>query len=220
MDEPMSEDNARDARFVAEKDAETGMTHVALVYVEALMGAAQSAGAVDAIAQELDSLVEDVFKAVPKFEQVLQSAFVSHDEKEELLDKTLKGKASPTMLNFLKVLAKHERLDLLRSIHREFRDEYERWRGRVPITVTTAAPIEPTELEALAKSLDAFVQGDAVVDWKVDPELVGGMVVRVGDTLYDASVATQLKNVRQQMIDRSANEIQSRRDRFRNPTGN
>ena len=54
----------------------------------------------------------------------------------------------------------------------------------------------------------------------IDPELIGGVVVRVGDTVYDGSVATNLKQLRQQMINRSVHEIQSRRDRFRYPGGN
>ncbi len=54
----------------------------------------------------------------------------------------------------------------------------------------------------------------------VDPELIGGAVLRVGDTVHDGSIANQLEKLRQQMIDRSVHEIQSRRDRFRDPAGN
>ena len=53
----------------------------------------------------------------------------------------------------------------------------------------------------------------------VRPELIGGLVMRVGDTVYDGSISTRLNKLRQQMIDRSVHEIQSRRDRFRSPEG-
>ena len=55
---------------------------------------------------------------------------------------------------------------------------------------------------------------------KVDPELIGGAVVRIGDTVYDGSVAGQLERLESQMINRSVHEIQSRRDRFRHSGGN
>ena len=73
------------------------------------------------------------------------------------------------------------------------------------------------QLDALAVALRAATGGEPVIERITDAGLIGGIVVRVGDTIYDASVAAQLETVRQQMIDRSAHEIQSRRDRFRDP---
>jgi len=70
------------------------------------------------------------------------------------------------------------------------------------------------------KQVSKTLGGTPVLHERVDPAVIGGVVVRVGDTIYDASVARQLETMRQQMIDRSAHEIQSRRDRFRYPAGN
>ncbi len=64
-----------------------------------------------------------------------------------------------------------------------------------------------------------MLEGEPVLDERVDPGVIGGIVVRIGDTVYDGSIANQLENLRQQIIDRSAHEIQSRRDRFRSPAG-
>ena len=72
----------------------------------------------------------------------------------------------------------------------------------------------------IAESLRGKLGGEPVFEQETDPSLIGGAVLRVGDTVYDGSIANQLQNLRQQMIDRSAHEIQSRRDRFRNPAGN
>ena len=74
--------------------------------------------------------------------------------------------------------------------------------------------------EKLTAELRELVHGEPDIRTCVDPETIGGIIVRVGDTLFDASIATQLKNVRQQMIDRSAHEIQSRRNSFSNTEGN
>jgi F-type H+-transporting ATPase subunit delta len=66
----------------------------------------------------------------------------------------------------------------------------------------------------------AKLGGEPVFRLRVDPALVAGAVVRIGDTVYDGSIANQLNVLRQQMMDRSAHEIQSRRDRFRHSAGN
>ena len=69
-------------------------------------------------------------------------------------------------------------------------------------------------------SLRRILGGEPQVHPTVDPSLIGGVVLRVGDTVYDGSVARQLDQVREQMINRSGHEIQSRRDRFRHSGGN
>ena len=64
------------------------------------------------------------------------------------------------------------------------------------------------------------LDGEPIVEQQVDPALIGGAVLRVGDIIYDGSIANQLQNLRQHISARSAHEIQSRRDRFRNSAGN
>ena len=130
------------------------------------------------------------------------------------------AQASPVFLNFLKVVSAHGRLDCLRAIHRQAHRLYDRMRGRVRVQVSTATPLGADVAQRVAHGLRGLLDGEPVLDQLIDPDLIGGVVVRVGDTVYDASVATQLQNVRQQMIDRTAHEIQSRRDRFRYPAGN
>jgi F-type H+-transporting ATPase subunit delta len=90
----------------------------------------------------------------------------------------------------------------------------------VPVELITATPVSDAEAAAIAKTLGGVIRGEPVVRRRVDAALIGGAVVRVGDTVYDGSIARQLDNVRQKMIDRSAHEIQSRRNSFRDPAGN
>ncbi len=210
----------RDAEFSAQFHADVAVERIADVYAEALLGAADAAGRTESLLQEFDSLVADVLDRFRPFEQVLNSGLISHEEKIAVLDRTLASRASSLLLDFLKVLSRHGRLDCLRAVHRRFHAAYDRARGRVPVRVTTAAAISDQLVAQIAQRLGTAVAGQPVLEHRVDPQLIGGAVVRVGDTVYDGSIATQLENVRQQMIDRSAHEIQSRRDRFRNSAGN
>lgn len=208
---------ARDAMTASAIMADVGVEHIAGIYAEAFLGAAQKAGRAQELIEEFDSLVADVLNAFPDFERVLASGLISHDDKSALLDRTLGTQASPILLNFLKVVARHGRLDILRPIHRAVHQQYERMLGRVRVQVTTATPLDEALAGRVTQSLRSVVEGEPLLERTVDPSILGGIVVRVGDTVYDGSIANQLKTLRQQMVDRSAHEIQSRRDRFRYP---
>ena len=217
----MSNDRAeRDSQAAAEMAPDVGAEHVGAVYAEALLGAAETAGQTEAVLDELDDLVAGVLDPFPQLEHLLASGLVSPDEKAGILDRVLGGRASPTMLTFLKVVSRHGRLDFLRAIHGQARGLYERMRGRVLVRVTTAAPVDDALAERIVKAVRPLLDGEPLLERAIDRSLIGGIVVRVGDTVYDGSIAAQLRIVRQQMIDRSAHEIQSRRDRFRYPAGN
>jgi F-type H+-transporting ATPase subunit delta len=214
----MSQDSqARQARLVAQLDANVGMQHLGSVYADALLRAAENAGQTEAILAELDDFVREVLNVVPDFERILSSQLVSHEEKVGLLDRTIGSRASPMLLNFLKVVSRHGRLDILRAIRRQAHELYDKLRGNKRVRLSTATPIDDALAQQIAASLSGIVGGQPILERVVDPELIGGIVVRVGDTVYDASIANQLQTLRQQMIHRSAHEIQSRRDRFRSP---
>ncbi len=211
---------AEHARTAAQIEADVGVEHIADVYAKALLGAAESAGFTRAVLEEFNSLISDVLGRFPRLERILASTLVSSEEKVGVIERLFGGRASPTFVNFLKVVARHGRLDCLRVIHRRLGVLYDELRGRVRVTVATAAPVNDALATRIAESLRSVLGAEPVVDQAVDPELIGGVVIRVDDTVYDGSIANQLQIVRQQMIDRSVHEIQSRRDRFSYPAGN
>ena len=193
---------------------------MAKIYAQAFLGAAEKSGQTDALVVELSSLVRDVLSHSGEFEAVLASALVSADEKSALLDRVFASRVSPLLLDFLKVISRHGRLDVLRAIDREVEKLHDQLRGRVRVRVETATPLDDGLAHRLAGSLGHLLGGQPELENAVDPRLIGGVVLRVGDTVYDGSVARQLAQVRQQMINRSVHEIQSRRDRVRHPGGN
>ncbi len=214
----MSQDpQARHAHLAARLDADVGKQHVAAVYAEALLKASEQAGQTDAILAEFDAFLGEVLNVFPDFESILSSRLVMHEEKEGLLDRAMGSQASPMFLSFLKVLSRHQRLDLVRAVRRQAHERLNKIRGRVPVQLATATPIDGAFAERIARSLAPLVGGLPELERVVDARLIGGIVVRVGDKVYDASIANQLHKLRQQMMERSAHEIQSRRDRFRSP---
>jgi F-type H+-transporting ATPase subunit delta len=177
---------------------------VAKVYADALLGAADQRDQTDRVLEELGSLVEDVFRADPQLDAFFASGAISRKPKAEAIRRAFGGKTSDVFLNFLLVLNDHQRLDLLRGIlqaARELRDERA---GRLPVLVTSAAPLPDDQREQLRHDLRARYNKEPVLTLRVDPALLGGLVVRVGDWLYDASVRARLENIRKQLIERGS----------------
>jgi F-type H+-transporting ATPase subunit delta len=192
---------------------------IAAVYAKALIGAAENAGTTDAAVGEFDA-VAAALERFPKLEAIFASALIGPEEKLPMLDRLFGTKVSPLVLNFLKVLARHGRLEIVRPIRAEVQKLYDALRGRVRVELRTATPIADGLSQKIETSLRRLVGGQPQVEPAVDPAVIGGIVLRVGDTIYDGSVARQLNQVREQMITRSIHEIQSRRDRFRHSGGN
>lgn len=209
----------QDARYVASLDADETRERLAEIYAKALIGAAKEMGAsYKELWEEYDSFI-DVCNAFPALEKILVSAMTPTEEKKRILDEICDS-ASPVFSNFLKVLARRERFYMLRYIRLSCRELDKIRRGSVPIQITTATSLSEETKNSLTANLRKLVGGEPEFSVTVDPETIGGIIVRVGDVVYDASIATQLNKVRQEMINRSAHEIQNRRDCFRNPEGN
>jgi F-type H+-transporting ATPase subunit delta len=207
------------AKPASSKAVNVGAQRVASIYAKAFVGAAENAGQTDALVDEVDS-VAAALDQFPRIESVLGSALISHEEKIQILDRIFGSRLSPMTLDFLKVLSAHGRLDVVGAVRQEVKKLHDELRGRVRVELHTATPLEDGLSRKLEDSIRGILGAEPQVERSVDAALIGGIVLRVGDTVYDGSVARQLHQVREQMINRSIHEIQSRRDRFRHSGGN
>jgi F-type H+-transporting ATPase subunit delta len=198
----------------------TEISGVALTYARALLGAAKTAGNVESVAEEFSAFISQVWDRVPNLAGVLRSGLVSSDDKASVLTKAIGGQLSNTLNNFLMVVANHDRLGALPQIEQGLRQLIDAERGVVRVNVSTATALEGDQVSKLQSQLQQVLGGIPILDNTIDPTIIGGFVLRVGDKVYDASLSTQLEQLRQQMITRSIHEIQSRRDRFCITEGN
>ena len=120
-------------------------------------------------------------------------------------------------MNFLLVLNDHDRLDALRSIAASIHTLNEKRTGKVRVHVRSALPLASDQQDALRQELRTAFGREPLLETSVDPDLLGGLTVQVGDVLYDASIRTRLEQMRTQLIERSSHAIQSQRDRFSSP---
>jgi F-type H+-transporting ATPase subunit delta len=187
---------------------------LARVYAKAFMDVAATSKNADDLVQELKSLVAEVLNRFPKLEEVFKSSLVSSEQKEELLGRVFGNAASVQVLNFLKVLARHGRLELLRPIVREAEKLHTERSGLADIHVRVAASLDDSLLKDLETRLQKMLGKQPNLDVMVDPSLIAGIVVRVGDRVYDGSVYTQLEHARQSMVDRATEQIETAPNKF------
>jgi F-type H+-transporting ATPase subunit delta len=187
--------------------------HVGKVYAEALFRAAEGANQTGEVLEELAALL-GIFRKDPGLELFLSSAAIGQHRKEEAIRKAFTGRASEVLTNFLLVLNNHGRLDSLRAITEAYRTLSDRKTGHVIIRVRSAVPLTDEERSRLCDDVRAVRKLQPVLQETVDPSLLGGMIVYVGDWVYDASVRTRLLEIRNHLIEESSHAIQSGRDRF------
>lgn len=183
-------------------------------YAEALLGASEATGGAEAVLGELDELIEDVWRGQPAFARILASASVPQADKDRMLVEVFEGRALPVVVNFLRVLNRHGRLGLLPSVVRQARAAWDRRMNRVPVRVRTAVPLDEGQQQALRETLGRLTGGTPVMSLEVDPALLGGLVVQVGDDLYDGSLRTRLRTMRRRLVEEKRHEIQRHRDLF------
>lgn len=200
------------ARHVTVMDDEA--RQVARVYAEALYRAASEEGTAETVVQELEALSGGVFREDPGIEAFFMSPAVAKDRKTELIRKAFEGKASATLAGFLGVLAEHERLGLVRPIVEAFRTLVDRKHQRVAVQVVSAVPLTDQERGRIAEGIREAAGFEAILHESIDPALLGGLVVRVRDWVYDASVRTRLETIKNQLIERSSHAVERGRDRF------
>jgi len=192
---------------------------VAKTYADAFLNAAAGVG-IEAALEEFASLLEDVLGKYPDFEAVLLSGIVTRDEKIGLIDRVIAPFGSELFTNFLRVLAKHDRLELLPLILQESQLGHEARTGRRRVQVTSAQPLSATAQQKIQERLTQSLPFQPIVEAKTDSALLGGLVIQVGDTVFDGSLRTRLKQLRNRLRERSLHEIQSGRDRFSHSEGN
>jgi F-type H+-transporting ATPase subunit delta len=189
---------------------------VARVYADGFLNSIPAGQVAEAL-DEFRSFVNDVVAKERDFARILDSGMVSHDKKLALIDRVVAGRASELFTNFLRVLARHDRLNLLSLILAQSEIEQERRSGEKRVQVISAQPLSDEALGRIRERLAQSLPFTPIVESAVDPSLLGGLRIRVGDTVYDGSLRARLKQLRHRVRERSLHEIQSGRNRFSHP---
>lgn len=169
-------------------------------YARALFDVAQQESDITKVRQDLDAVVSTVSEHA-ELAQVLASRRLPETVRRNIITSVGErlGVAAPVG-KLLGLLAERRRLDLLPEIAEVYEQRLLAHQNIVQAEVATAAPLSPDAAEALEASLTAATGKKVSMRVSVDPSLLGGVVARVGSTVYDGSVRTQLKKMRDQLV--------------------
>ena len=191
----------------------TEQQQIGSVYAKALLGVGEKSGNTPQLLEELSAVAEAV-SSQPNLNNTLRSPQVGAQEKVDLVAKIFGSKVSGPLLNFLKVLVNKDRFDCVAAISVAALRLNDEKSGEIQATVTTAETIDDTARNEIADQLSKTLGKKVKLDSVIDPSIVGGVVVRVGDTVYDNSVVGQLQQVRQRAMEKATEAIREKLERF------
>lgn len=171
-------------------------SRVAARYIKSLLGLAVEKGVLEETNQDMQ-LFAKTCKENRSFELLLKSPIIKHDKKREILLKLFTGKVNTLTLSIFDILTRKNREALLPSIATDFHAAYNTYKNIGKATVTTAVPLDAKlrgEIEVLVKKLSDKKQIELTET--VDPDLIGGFILNVGDKQIDASVKNKLKTLK------------------------
>jgi F-type H+-transporting ATPase subunit delta len=156
----------------------------------------------DATVERDLNLYGEIFRAVPDLLDTFHNPAIPKDVKHRILSELLaKYPASRITGNFLKVLLDHNRIRYFQEIFDLYTRTVNERRGIVTAQVVSAAPLSEKELSELRESLSRATGKSVILDLRTDKDLLGGLVVRVGSTVYDGSVRRHLAEMQQRLME-------------------
>ena len=177
-----------------------GNEAVARRYSTALADVVAKNGDADAVKAELKEW-EVLIAANAQLQEVFGNPSIQYAKKEGVLDALIKRSgSSKSVANFLRVLLQNGRLIDLRDINERFETVLEERSGIVSGEVTSARELAEAQKKELAQNLEKLTGKKVKLDFEIDEDIIGGVVTRVGSTVYDSSVRTQLQNLKEELL--------------------
>jgi len=191
---------------------ETQPDALATMYARSLFELAFEKGGqetAEAIGGEIEDIVE-IARSNPSFSEFLASRVLGVESRDESLAKIFEGRCSLLVLHFLQLLNRKGRLSHLPPIVAAYDQITQEHFGLVEVDVLTAAPIDDDQLGHIREKLSEAIGKQPVLHPYTDPSMLGGLKLRIGDQLIDASVSTRLQNMRERLINRGGATIRGR----------
>ena len=174
-------------------------TTIARNYAETLLALAGKAGDLRGWGAMLSD-VATAMETTPKLRLFLESPRVSAAEKNKVLGEALQDRMPRLMVRYLQSLVSHRRQMLIPEIASEYQDLVDAKEGRIHARITVARETDDSERGMIARELSRVFGKDVVPHVTVDPSILGGLIVHVGDTVLDGSVRKRLASLRRRML--------------------
>lgn len=184
------------------------MLAVARVYSDAMLKLANQSDEAEDLMEELTGL-SSMIGADSALESFFTDPLLDTKHREKSLERLFRGKASDLLVDSLQVLNRNRRLALLPAVTETYRNAFSESRGEVDVHLTSAIALSETQCEQVRQTVKRKMGLEARLIENVDPSLIGGMVVQIGDRKADATVVSRLRSLSEALLTRASREIQS-----------
>jgi F-type H+-transporting ATPase subunit delta len=173
------------------------MEELARVYARSLFEVAREQGKLDLLREQLGQFADalDEHRQLATF---FFSPYFSTQEKEAGLQRAIEG-ADETLLNFLRVLIENHRMPVIFRIRHDYERLWEEENRLLPVEITSAVELDPSTTESLGRTIGERAGRRVMLSAHVDPDILGGIVLRVGNSILDASIRNRLEQLRRQV---------------------
>jgi F-type H+-transporting ATPase subunit delta len=181
---------------------------IAQRYSDALFSLLSEQGVTASVSAELDGFVK-LLEHDPEIDAFFLSPVVDREEKVRLLRSALEARMHELTLNFLILLVRKRRENLVSLVARQIHELIDRQAGRKVAAISTPMALERHQLDELSQRLSTVYDATIIPEAKVAPELLGGIVVQVGDRYVDASISGRLEELRRHLLESADNWTQT-----------
>jgi F-type H+-transporting ATPase subunit delta len=173
------------------------MEEIAQVYARSLFEVAEEHDRIDVVRDQLGQFT-DALAGSRELELFFFSPYFSTEEKKEGLDKAVEGE-DDIIRNFLAVLIENHRMPALMRIRREYDELWREANKMLPVQITSAVPLDERVHTRIGEEIGRQTGRKVELSANVDPDVLGGIVLRVGNSILDASIRTRLERLRKQV---------------------
>jgi F-type H+-transporting ATPase subunit delta len=170
------------------------MADASRVYAEALFEVGRDKGKLDSLQQQLGEFT-DAVDGNRELQVFFFSPYLSSSEKGEGIERAITG-AEPELINFLELLVDKHRMTEIFRIRREFEELWKRENRRIDVTVTSAVELDPAVVEKIGQEVERQTGEEVDLSSAVDSDILGGIVLQVGNMVLDASIRSRLEKLR------------------------
>jgi F-type H+-transporting ATPase subunit delta len=170
---------------------------VATRYAKSLIDLAGEQSSVETIRKDIELFLETC-RANPELQAILKNPIISLDKKANILDGLFSGKVHEMILSFFKIVVRKGRAEILFSTAKEFITQYNVIKNVVKATVTSASPLSTENISQIEGVVKESTNGEVILTSIVDPKLIGGFILKVGDKQFDTSISSKLNKLRKE----------------------
>lgn len=174
---------------------------IAKRYAKALIEIAEEMKKLDRITKDVQ-FIDSVIRSSRDLQLLLKSPIVREEKKKEILKEIFSdSRVDPVTLKFIILLVEKGREGLLPDVVKTYQQLYDEKMGIVTVEITVAYEVSDSEKKKIERKILELTKAKAIKPiYKIDPSIIGGVVIRIGDTVYDASIRRKIQLLREQLI--------------------